>query len=83
MSRKEDHMSDYGNEQADMYAEACVMRLAAMAIDVRRTLKPDQIRNIPSLEAALAALDAVTSELGWDQDSVPADEPDEALPRLS
>lgn len=67
-----------GEEQElDICAEACVMQLVAMAMDIRRSLTADQIASIPSLEPALAALDAVTRELGWHQDSPPADEPDD------
>lgn len=42
-----------------------VLRLAAMAIDVRARLSSHQIQRIPSLEIALNALDQVMREMGW------------------
>jgi hypothetical protein len=46
-------------------ADLRVLRLAAMAFDVRAKLTRKEIRRIPSLELALNALDQVLKEMGW------------------
>jgi hypothetical protein len=47
-----------------------VLRLAAMAIDVRRSLTSREIQNIPSLDAALTNLEQVMKEMGWADDDL-------------
>jgi len=51
---------------SDPYIDLCILRLAAMALDVRGQLQPHELRKVPSLESALSALEAVLDELGWD-----------------
>jgi hypothetical protein len=43
-------------------AELAILRLAAVAIDVRAILSPHEISEVPALEKALTALDEVFRE---------------------
>lgn len=43
-------------------AELAILRLAAVAIDVRAILSPHEISEVPALEKALTALDDVFRE---------------------
>jgi hypothetical protein len=46
-------------------AELKILRLAAMAVDLRTTLTAKEIQRVPSLSVALGALERVLEEMGW------------------
>jgi hypothetical protein len=54
-------------------ADLSVLRLAAAGLDVRAKLKPKEIARIPSLKAALDALDKVIAEMGWADEDLDQD----------
>jgi hypothetical protein len=60
MSRRP--MSDRNAPLARRKAELAILRLGALAIDVRAMLSPHEISEVPALERALTALDEVFRE---------------------
>jgi len=55
-------ISNGGVPLARRNAELAILRLAAVAIDVRAILSPHEISEVPALEKALNALDDVFRE---------------------
>lgn len=52
-------------ETAEIGNDLLILKLAAMAIELRSKLSEEEIRETPSLGKALSALEAVMHEMGW------------------
>jgi hypothetical protein len=51
--------------------ELTILRLAAIAVDLRKQLTPEKLANAPSLVTVLDACDRVFDELGWGDNASP------------
>lgn len=60
------------------YVELSMLRLAAIAIDLRGQLTPHERARAPSLGALLDACDALFEELGWGRPSASLPDADRA-----
>lgn len=64
--------SNGSSQRSSTEVEFALLQLGALASDVRSMLLPHEIQQIPSLEAALVALDALFQQRYYDnQDSIP------------
>jgi hypothetical protein len=64
------------------YVELSMLRLAAIAIDLRGQLTPHERAKAPSLKAVLDACDALFEELGWGRPAASLPEAERAGRRL-
>lgn len=60
------------------FVELTMLRLAALAIDLRGQLTPQDAAKAPSIIKILDACDVLLEELGWGQPSVPFTDPNRA-----
>jgi len=53
------------DEAVEIGNDLLILKLAVTAVELKRKLSTDEIRETPSLGKALSALEAVLEEMGW------------------